>query len=204
MSDMTPDDPTNGASVARPSPSRAKRTRQSIRKGAEWSWGAFKRMIHSRSTPHQIALGAAIGIFVAWTPTIGFQMALAVPICLFLKANPLASIPPVWITNPVTAVPIYGFNYRVGRFILGGPSFQEFGRQMRDVFNAMRTDGVWMSLQHLLQVGEEVFWPLVIGSVIVGLLLAVTAYPAAYFLVRRLRAARNRAGTHMRKEQANG
>ncbi len=140
-------------------------------------------MIRSRSTPHQIALGAAIGIFIAWTPTLGFQMAIAVPLCLLLRANPLAAIPPVWITNPLTAVAVYGFNYKIGRYFTGGPSFRQFQTQMKDVFLAMRTDGVWQGFVNMLRVGEEVVWPLILGSIIAGVILGLLLYGMTYWAV---------------------
>ena len=36
------------------------------------------RVLHVDDTPHRIALGVAAGIFIAWTPTIGFQMLLTI------------------------------------------------------------------------------------------------------------------------------
>jgi len=35
-------------------------------------------VLHVDDTPHRIALGVAIAIFVTWTPTIGFQMLLTI------------------------------------------------------------------------------------------------------------------------------
>ena len=77
------------------------------------------RVLHVDDTPHRIALGVAIGVFVAWTPTIGFQMPLTVALAWLLGANKLFSVPFVWISNPLTFVPIYMPNYLVGRWILG-------------------------------------------------------------------------------------
>lgn len=75
-------------------------------------------ILHSNDTPHRIALGAALGGFCAWTPTIGFQMILVVLIASALRANRLISIIIVWISNPLTLIPIYYPNYRVGRALL--------------------------------------------------------------------------------------
>ena len=34
------------------------------------------RILHADDTPHRLALGIALGVFVAWTPTVGLQMVL--------------------------------------------------------------------------------------------------------------------------------
>jgi hypothetical protein len=39
-------------------------------------------------TPHRIALGIAIGVFVAWTPTVGVQMLAVIPIAFLLGSEP--------------------------------------------------------------------------------------------------------------------
>jgi uncharacterized protein (DUF2062 family) len=172
-------------------PSKRQRVRQSARKGLLWSWRAakytFNRLIRSRFTPHQIALGAAIGIFVAWTPTIGLQMAIAVPICLLLRANPVAAIPPIWITNPVTAVPIYSFNYWIGSILIGGPPVTEFVTESQAVLRLLREGEALQGFHALLSIAGELFWPLLLGCVVIGALLAVPTYLGSYFLVMRLR-----------------
>ena len=58
------------------------------------------RVLHVPDTPHRIALGVAIGIFVAWTPTIRFQMVLTVVLAWLLGANKSVGVPFVWISCP--------------------------------------------------------------------------------------------------------
>ena len=66
------------------------------------------RVLGLNDTPHRIALGLAIGIFVTWTPTIGFQMVLTVVLSTLFRANKFVGVPFVWISNPLTVVAIYG------------------------------------------------------------------------------------------------
>ncbi len=80
------------------------------------------RVLHVDDTPHRIALGVAVGIFVAWTPTFGLQMILTVLLATLLRGNKLVGLPFVWISNPVTAWPIYfKMNYPLGKAILRSP-----------------------------------------------------------------------------------
>jgi hypothetical protein len=78
-------------------------------------------LVGLRGSPEAIARGLAIGLFVAFTPTIGVQLILAAALATLLGASRAAALVPVWITNPVTIPPIYGFTYMVGSWFFPGP-----------------------------------------------------------------------------------
>lgn len=59
-------------------------------------------------------MGAAVGMFVGFTPTLGFQTIIAVAIAAALRVNKAAPIVFVWVTNVFTAIPIYALCHRVG------------------------------------------------------------------------------------------
>jgi uncharacterized protein (DUF2062 family) len=82
-----------------------------------------------RSIIHAVTMG----IFVAFTPTIGIQMAIA-GICAFLmRVNIPSAILMVWISNPVTAIPIYSMEIKVGFMVLGnGEGFRQI-HEMKDL-----------------------------------------------------------------------
>ncbi len=84
----------------------------------------LKRILHADDSPHSIAMGIGIGIFVGLTPTVGLQMVIALALAAAFRANKLVCIPMVWITNPVTLWPIYLACLRVGTLLIGsaGPS----------------------------------------------------------------------------------
>ena len=66
------------------------------------------RVLGVDDSPHRIALGVAVAFFVAWTPTLGFQMVLAIALATVLRANKAVTVPIVWLTNPVTAADAVG------------------------------------------------------------------------------------------------
>lgn len=80
------------------------------------------RVLHADDTPHRIALGAAIGIWIALLPLVGFQMVLTVALASLVRANRVVGVPLAWITNPFTIVPIYGGCLMLGRWLVGKPS----------------------------------------------------------------------------------
>ncbi len=65
-----------------------------------------------------VAGGLAIGLFVAFTPTIPLQMFLAAVGAIYFKLNIPIALAACWITNPLTAGPIYLASWKVGRYIL--------------------------------------------------------------------------------------
>lgn len=132
------------------------------------------RVLHVDDTPHRIALGVAIGLFIAWTPTVGFQMALTVLVAAVLRANKAAGVPLAWITNPATIAPIYGTNYLLGCWLLAG---HHRPGAMRHFISAVLTRTSLLNwLEGVLAAMNDVFWPLWLGSVLLGVMLAAPTY----------------------------
>ncbi len=137
------------------------------------------RVLHVDDTPHRIALGVAIGMFIALTPTVGLQMVLTVALAALLRANKAVGVPLAWITNPVTIPPIYGFNYWLGAKLLGhNYDLHQFKRFVR---LALAEGPLCERLHSAWNAMLAIFWPLWLGSIVVGLLLGVISY----FAVRR-------------------
>lgn len=146
------------------------------------------RVLHVDDTPHRIALGVAVGIFVTWTPTVGLQMVLTVLIAILLRANKFVGIPFVWISNPVTLVPIYKWcNYEIGRWMLGG------NYQSPDFARAFHVGGSWWlevwanRIRAFWEATWQAFGPLWLGSCVVGLILGTLSYFAVRYAVIRYR-----------------
>jgi len=82
----------------------------------------YKRVLHADDTPHRIALGAGVAMLVAFSPTVGFQTVIAIALATLLRANKVVCIPIVWITNPLTILPIYGACWDLGRTLMIAPA----------------------------------------------------------------------------------
>lgn len=133
---------------------------------------AYKRFLAIEGEPNHIALGFALGLFVGMTPTMGFQMAIAVFFAIPLKWNKLSAAAGVWITNPLTAPFIYWFNYTVGKKVfhihiaqkcIGDPSARSF--------------------LDLIKETPDILIAMTLGGVVIGLPLALLGYYASYALV---------------------
>ena len=166
-------------------------------------------------TAHQIALGVAIGFFVGWLPIVGIQMVVAVVVCTIFRANKVVPIFPIWLTNPVTIVPIYSFNYWVGWLIVGGPPLSDLATVLRRMITppavtegASRFAAWWESVKHgmgeLLSMGWDMQLPLWLGCVIVGTALAVPSYYISYKFVDSFRDAVARKRQNRQNRRRHG
>lgn len=65
-----------------------------------------------------LARGIGLGLFVAFTPTIGFQMIIVCVLILFIPGNLPIALAASWVTNVFTAGPVYFFEYRFGQWLI--------------------------------------------------------------------------------------
>ncbi|GJL80563.1 MAG: hypothetical protein DHS20C01_01970 [marine bacterium B5-7] len=91
-----------------------------IRKMTGVSW--FSKWLGDDNLWHinrrSVSLGVAIGLFYGFWP-VPVQTLLALVTAILIRANLPVSVVFVWISNPVTVVPIYGACYTLGAWLLG-------------------------------------------------------------------------------------
>jgi len=155
--------------------------RSGLRKAEGW----FVHLLHLDDTAHQIALGAGLGVFIALTPTIGFQMLLVLLATSAVRANKVAGLPMPWITNPITILPIFSLNYVVGHALIGGPGPQQFIRRLTTLMEqTAERDLSWLDWVkgwwHLM---IDMAGPLWVGSLVVGTAAGLVAYGIMYHLI---------------------
>ena len=80
---------------------------------------SFLRLWEQEGTPAERARGLAVGVFSGCFPFFGFQSLLGLGLASLFKGNHLLAVTATWISNPLTYIPLYWFNYKVGAFFLG-------------------------------------------------------------------------------------
>ena len=144
----------------------------------------FHNILHLDDTPHRIAWGVFIGAMIAFTPTLGFQIVLYLPIAALLRANKVSGIPILFISNPFTAVPLYYTTWSVGAAVLHPE--KEVTRAtiktwLGNTGRALKDDGAgrllesefWSEAGRLLASTGGELW---MGALVCGLLVALPAY----------------------------
>lgn len=167
-------------------------------------WIDFKRVIkklaRSHSSSHDLAFGAAIGFFIGMLPIMGIQMLVAAAIAAIFRVSKLAAILPVWISNPLTFIPLYGFNYWVGNKLTGlGPNHEEYRKVIKEVHQLLSQagffEGIVDSTKLFGSMGLDAVISLCVGSAIVGIVSALISYPLCMKAIQMLRSRRHRRRT---------
>lgn len=141
---------------------------------------ALRWAVRLRGSHHAVAWGVAIGMIVAFSPTIGLQMFIAAGIAHLFGASKPAAVVPVWITNPVTIPPIYAFTYYLGTFLYDGPSASDVYAMLVDIAKSLGTLQVYEVLDQattFFHIGWDIYIPMCIGGLIVGIIAAAISYP---------------------------
>lgn len=141
-----------------------------------------------RFRPQLLAKGAALGLFIACTPTLGIQMLISAALAILLRVNLPISLAATWITNVATAPFFYYFCYRVGLFLLGGKI------PASEVAPFL---GKWA-------IFAKIAYPLWLGSLIVGTVIAVVGYFSIYYLCLLERRYRSREVLQIRLKERLG
>lgn len=70
---------------------------------------------------HRKALGRGVGVglFIGLTPTVGVQSVLMIIGCVIFRASFPAAFVVSWISNPLTAAPLYWAFNRTGQAVFG-------------------------------------------------------------------------------------
>jgi uncharacterized protein (DUF2062 family) len=80
-----------------------------------------RRLLELRDTPHAIAGGVAIGMFIGFTPLFGLKTLLCLGLAYLLRCNPIAAVVAVSLHDVVTPFwpVLLKVEYEIGALILG-------------------------------------------------------------------------------------
>jgi uncharacterized protein (DUF2062 family) len=134
--------------------------------------GLGSKLVTLRDTPHAIAGGVAIGVFIGFTPLFGVKTLLSLGVAYLLRCNPIAAVIAVSLHDVVTPLwpVLLRMEYDIGYWVLSNP--HHFPPRMET---------------HHIHISEILKWttffdlglPLLIGS----LFLAAPAALFFYFVV---------------------
>jgi uncharacterized protein len=150
-----------------------------MRKLVDHIKGLGARLVTLRDTPHAIAGGVAIGVFIGFTPLFGIKTLLSLGVAYLLRCNPIAAVIAVSLHDVVTPLwpVLLRLEYDIGFWVLSNP--HHFPPKME---------------MHHIHVSEMLKWttffhiglPLLVGS----LFLAVPVALLFYFVLLQILKAR--------------
>ncbi len=88
----------------------------------------------------RLANGLSLGLFIAFTPTIPFQMLLCIIGAVILHVNLPIALAACWITNPVTAIPVFLAAHKLGKCVLENTAIERYTLELFSMYE--RTGGM--------------------------------------------------------------
>ncbi len=137
----------------------------------------YIRFIRMQSSPQAIARGLSVGVFAGSFPLLGFQSLIALALATIFQGNKVVAVASTWISNPLTYLPLFAFNYYVGCWLLQMPSVTQLPTASLNITE-------WMSM------GMGVAAALLLGSFVVGIINSIWGYYLGLIVAQRVQAAR--------------
>jgi uncharacterized protein (DUF2062 family) len=125
--------------------------------------------------PHKLALAFALGVFIAFTPTIGLHTLSCLFLAWVFRVSKLVALTGTFINNPWTIVPLYGFCLWFGIKITGSG----------DTVPAIAWKEIGFSNAFLLL--KPYLWPFIAGSLATGVVASIASYVLFYWAAARYR-----------------
>jgi len=136
--------------------------------------GVKNKLLNIPAHPHQVAMGYALGIFLAASPLIGLKVFIAIGLTLLFKWSKVAALIGVFHINIITGPPFYGLSFLIGKSVLGSDiSFDLSGPLSLN------------TMVEILTTNSLVFMILLAGGIILGLPMAVGAYYFSISILHR-------------------
>lgn len=153
------------------------------KRAASYVWHRLRRL---PDTPHKIARGVGIGVFISFTPFFGLHFFLAAGLGLLFRGNLVAALLATFFGNPLTFPFIAGASLTLGHWMLGAnaqvvehksilrlfaQATGDFWHNFKALFGGATVD--WTALQDFL---GQVFLPYLVGGLIPGLVAGTVCY----------------------------
>ena len=146
----------------------------------------WHRLIQLHDTPHRIAGGVAIGIYIGFFPPLGFKVVSAILIAWAFKCSRIASAVTVnwhdicWVFPPLFVI-LLRAEYGIGYWILYSPHTWPHKIREGD-----------LKFEHWLHLGRilRMLWPTLLGSAVLAIPFAAAAFFITLPIVKRHQAKR--------------
>jgi uncharacterized protein len=135
----------------------------------------IRSLFRLNDSPHELATAFALGVFIAFSPTIGLHTVSSLLFAWAFRLSKIVVLTAAFLNNPWTIVPMYGSCLWVGMKITGT------GATMPHIaWNELSLGTAWMVLKPYV-------WPFVTGTLAVGFVAALVSYGVIYWAVTRFR-----------------
>ena len=142
-----------------------------------WIKDKWYMLVNENDNPHAIAMGLSIGVFGGIVPVLGLQTLLII-LLLWITRRPnyAAAMFSSFIMNQFTILPILYIDYKVGIIFIQPKHMLDFMSIKQLIADK--------DIIQLLYVGKGIFYPLLLGGILCGLLFSVLTYGISFYILR--------------------
>lgn len=155
----------------------------------------FHRVARIPGSAYSLAAGFACGAAISFTPFIGLHFVLAALLAYIMRANIIASAIGTAVGNPWTFPFIWVGIYNVGSWIVNADGVEAHEVDFLDVLTESMEAMHRMDFQFLMDTSGPVLWPMLVGSVPVGVFVWVLFYVPLRPMISKYQAARHHRRT---------
>lgn len=132
------------------------------------------RLRKLKGKPVILARGFAVGVFAGCFPFFGLQSLIGVFLAILFRGSKITAIAGTWLSNPLTDLPLFVFNFKVGELLLGV-----------DIISRQKID--FELLSHLMESGFTFVATLLTGCTVVGAIASVVSYFVSLLMFQGLK-----------------
>jgi uncharacterized protein (DUF2062 family) len=142
----------------------------------------LKKLLHIEDTPERTALAFSLGIFLGFSPFLGFHTLTGLTIAFLFKLNRVAMLLGVWSNTLWWLVPYYAVATWLGMWVI---RFRINGATLKEIFRLGKDQG-FITSDFWIRVSSQWGFLLsfMIGSLILAALLSLAAYPLSLKWIR--------------------
>jgi uncharacterized protein (DUF2062 family) len=146
----------------------------------------LRALLHLDDPPDKIALALAVGVFISCTPFLGLQTILAILVSTVFPLNRAATVTGVWINLPWFAPFVYGAALKIGAVLIPDPH----GARDAWLKYVIEYPGR-VSWGQMLALFQEISLPLLVGTLVIGVVAGLATYVVALGVISARRARRS-------------
>lgn len=153
----------------------------------------MKRFKELQGSPHYLARGITIGVFIGFAPITPFKTILILVLTFLLRSSTVAALlASALICNPITYIPLYYLAWLIGNFLFPG---RATWATLETTVTKMQQSNLSEAIILAGQIGFDTAIVVLTGGLVLALPLAMLSYPLIYRLF--LRIAKKRSQKHI-------
>lgn len=136
------------------------------------------------NSPEAKAFSVALGVFIAFSPFMGFHILMAIGACaLFSKLDKVLVVGFTLVNNWWTLVPIYGTGLWLGEIIVKSEHFDI--RTVKWEMFKLRYIINGETFVYITNYLKPMIWPFFVGSMVLAVIATILSYYITYFILKK-------------------